>query len=344
MDPSAWLIAAALLALAAVLAAFEPRRLLPGLVATPALVWVALLLVGWVFAGALERLGMERGVWLVLGLLLAITALVALLGVFLLINTWTMMRRERLSAAALASGGIGALLLGYIAAAVAGIVTDSFELVVWLIFLGLPLGYLAWVFASFLFQGTLYGWWTRFAARPVDAVVVLGSGLGGGERVTPLLAARLDLGRRVYDKSRAAGRETILVPSGGQGEDELLSEAEAMTRYLREAGVDPDHIVVEDRSTDTQENLEFSREVLLAQEVSGRVAVATNNFHAFRAALLMRRAGLRGYTVGAPTARYYWPSATVREFLAIIRDHLVLNVVICALLSIPLAVFAVSRL
>ncbi|NLE98214.1 MAG: YdcF family protein, partial [Propionibacterium sp.] len=104
------------------------------------------------------------------------------------------------------------------------------------------------------------------------------------------------------------------------------------------------HVVLEDRSTNTEENLEFSKAVLRARDVDGRVAVTTNNFHAFRAALLMRRAGVPGYCLGAPTARYYWPSATVREFMAILRDHLVLNVVVSALLCLPLVAFAVSRL
>ncbi|NLE98763.1 MAG: YdcF family protein, partial [Propionibacterium sp.] len=316
------LLSLGLFLLGAVLAAVEPRRLLPGLVLTTSLIWMALLATQALFSGIIDRLGLERGAWIILGSLAALVALVALLGVFLLLNAWTMARRERLSPAAMASGGIGALLLGYIGLSVFAIVADSFQLVVWLMLIGLPVGYLAWVFASFLLYTGLYGGVMRLFVRPVEAVVVLGAGLGGGERVTPLLAARLDLGRRVYERSRLAAHDTILVPSGGQGDDEIISEAEAMGRYLEDAGVPKAHIALEDRSTNTEENLEFSRELLRARDVDGRVAVTTNNFHAFRAALLMRRAGMPGYSLGGPTARYYWPSATVREYMAILRDHL----------------------
>lgn len=36
---------------------------------------------------------------------------------------------------------------------------------------------------------------------------------------------------------------------------------------------------------------------------------------------MMRKAGLDGYATGARTARYFWPSAKVREFIAIVVDH-----------------------
>ena len=85
-----------------------------------------------------------------------------------------------------------------------------------------------------------------------------------------------------------------------------------MAEYLVRHGVDPDRIWMEAASQDTEENLANSRELLGAQEVSGRVAVVTNNFHAFRAALEMRDAKLPGYTIGSPTAGYFWPSATIR--------------------------------
>ena len=51
----------------------------------------------------------------------------------------------------------------------------------------------------------------------------------------------------------------------------------------------------------------------------------------------MRKAGLPGYAIGAHTAQYYWPSAMIREYAAILRDHRGLTVTAVGLLSIPLA-------
>lgn len=326
--------------LAVLLARAEPRRLAPGLIGVPAIALAGLSVLGAFLARA--QSDDERWAWVILGILGVIVLLVALLGLFLLINAWTVIRRERLGAAALASGGLGLAMLAYIVLCFVALYGNQVQLAFWLLCLGLPAGYLGYVFAAYLLYGSIYGFWMRRRAFPVDAVVVLGSGLGGGERVTPLLAARLDLGRAIYERSREAGHSTILITSGGKGPDEKLPEAEAMERYLIDAGVREADVLQEDRSTDTRENLTFSKELAQRHDVTGQVAVATNNYHAFRAALLMRAAGIPGYTVGAPVAFYYWPSATVREFIAILRDNLKLNAVILGVLCLPLLIMAAT--
>lgn len=338
-----WLPVLVLVVAGAFLVWRDPRRMLPGLVLT-----VALFLVAGQAAVALmslgNRLDSELGaVWVLLGFTAASILAVTVLGVFLIWNTVEMTRKEGLRPAAIATGLVGAVFLSYVVLSVIAVRTNSVELVLWLILFGLPISYLGFVFTAYLLYSVSYVAATNRFGRAVDAVVVLGSGLLGGNRVSRLLAARIDLGRHVYEKSRAAGRGTVLLPSGGQGEDEELSEAEAMRRYMLDKGVEPGHIIVEDRSRDTRQNLLFSTEVMKREGISGEVAVATNNFHAFRAAILMREAGLPGYSVGAPTARYYWPSATVREFLAILRDHLKVNVVMVVLASLPLLAFAATR-
>lgn len=316
----------------------DPRRMPPGLVLTG----VVFFLLGRLLSELVhlaENLDPELGaVWVLVAFMGVALMAVVVLGVFLIWNTFEMLRKEGRRPAALLTGAIGALLLAYVVAAVLGVLLNSFELTVWLMFAGLPLGYIGFVFAAFLVYSSVYGWATRRFGKPVGAVVVLGAGLLGGERVSPLLSARLDLGMELYERSRAAGLETVLVPSGGRGADEKLAEAEAMGNYLREKGVPNQHILLEDRSTDTRENLEYSAEVIRRAGVGEDVAVATNSYHAFRAATLMRDAGVPGYAVGSPTARYYWPSATVREFIAILRDNLVVNAVIVGVLCLPFIV------
>ena len=69
--------------------------------------------------------------------------------------------------------------------------------------------------------------------------------------------------------------------------------------------------------------------------------MVTDSFHAFRAALLTRRAGVDGQVLGARTARYYWPSATIREFVAILVEHRIANliaVLVLVVLGVLLAV------
>lgn len=343
MDLSFWVPTALLTIWLIIGVLLEPRRFGWGILLAVILFQAAALLL--LDVGTLVR-DVGGGDALTYGLLGTFALLmlgVLLLGLFLVVNAWTMWRKEGLGLAPRISGAIGVALLGYLAMGVLAVVFDVQALAPTLLFIGLPAGYVGFLFVAFLLYSLLYVWVSNRFGRPVDAVVVLGSGLGGGERVTPLLAGRLRRGREVFEKSQQAGRDPVLIVSGGKGDDERLSEAQAMANWLTDEGFGG-ALALEDRSTDTEENLEFSADLIRADNKTGRVAVATSDYHAFRAAIIMRKAHIKGYTVGCKTARYYWPSATVREFLAILLEHSRVNLAIIVLLSLPLTFYAYGQL
>lgn len=105
-----------------------------------------------------------------------------------------------------------------------------------------------------------------------------------------------------------------------------------MADYLVEHGVPADQVLREDRSTSTFENLTFSNEIMAAQNPDYRCLIVTNNYHAMRAAFTARKAKVNGQVLGSPTAAYFWPSATIREFLAILADHKWINGIIVGLI------------
>ncbi|WP_033212425.1 YdcF family protein [Kitasatospora phosalacinea] len=190
--------------------------------------------------------------------------------------------------------------------------------------------YLSFLFACFVGYAYLYG---RLTPREdVDYVVVLGTGLLDGSRVPPLLVSRLERGRRLYDRQVDRGRSPLLVASGGKGSDEQLPESHAMADYLVERGFPADRIIREDRSRTTEENLRFSHAIMAAADPDYRCVVVTNNFHAFRAAVFARREGVHGHVVGSPTAAYFWPSATIREFVAVLVIYRWANLAVGTLL------------
>jgi len=341
----------ALLSCAAALLAWrDPRRLSIG---------VYLVLAGGLaIVGLLGRLALLLDdsddpmplAWALVGALVTAYLGLVALGVASVLNGVAMVRREGRSPAHLLSLAFGLVVLGYCALVLAVWWVDqrqsavALDLFLWLVALGLPLGHLALVFVAFVAYGLLYGWAARRWARPVDAVIVLGAGLRG-DRPTPLLAARLDRGREALERSRARGRDTHLICSGGQGPDEVVPEAVAMANHLAEAGVDRDLLWLEDRSTSTEENLRLSAQVAAEHGLeSGRFAVVTNDYHVLRAALLMRQLGLAGFGLGAPTARYFWPSAVLREYAAILWEHRRLNAVLLALTCLPMLVLVVRAL
>ncbi|WP_449483834.1 YdcF family protein [Streptomyces avidinii] len=283
------------------------------------------------------------------GLATAVVALVLLvpvlgtlaLGVFLISNGLTMIRKEGRSPATLLSfaAGVGIFLLISFVLVTANTGPPALDaVVVCVVFLA---AYVSFLFLCFLAYAYLYG---RIRVRgDVDYVVLLGSGLVGGDRVPPLLASRLRKGREIHDAQIArGGRVPLLLASGGKGSDEKLPEARAMADWLIAEGVPEEHLRLEDRSRTTEENLEFSRAVMEADDPGYRCVVVTNNFHAFRAAMMARKAGVNGQVLGSPTAKYFWPSATIREFVAVFWEHRIANLGICGSIIALTAVLALA--
>lgn len=178
----------------------------------------------------------------------------------------------------------------------------------------------AWFFLSFVAL-LLYSWLYRSLPRKrqYEFIVIHGAGLNGTE-LTPLLRGRVD---RAYDLWIKQEKRGIFIPSGGQGSDEEISEAEAMARYLRSRGVSDSSIVVEDHSTTTWENLTYSRDLIarLSDGAPRRAALVTSDYHVFRTALYARAVGFRADGLGSKTAGYYFPTAFIREFIAISRRY-----------------------
>ncbi|WFP17568.1 YdcF family protein [Citricoccus muralis] len=287
---------------------------------------LGLVLAGVGFSGWRYEAGDHLPLLLLIGISLGVLLLFNLLGypglvVFLIWSGVTILRRESrtLGNGLALLAGIGLLFLPGTLERLAPqgeIRDDPWYMIGYGVhtFAILVVAYFSAVFALFLIGSLLYRW-RRSSTRP-SAVVVLGSGLIQGE-VPPLLGARL---RRGVEVQRIFTPAPVLIPSGGQGADEPRSEGEAMAEYLRdELGVPATQIQPETESRTTRENLINSRALLGSKH--DPITVVTSSYHVFRAALLTRRLGLTAHVVGARTAWYYLPSAILREFAAVLRDH-----------------------
>ncbi|WP_354379712.1 YdcF family protein [Streptomyces sp. PvR034] len=265
-------------------------------------------------------------------LVLAVPTLgVVALALFLIANGVTMARKEGVALANLLSLLAGLAIVGLLVLTALALATESDALAVPVATVLLVSLYVSFLFLCFLGYAYLYG---RIRVRgDVDFVVMLGSGLIGGDRVPPLLASRLRKGMRIHAAQTARGGPApLLLASGGKGSNEKVAEARAMADWLIAEGVPAEHVLLEDRSRTTEENLLFS-ERIMAETVPGyRCVVVTNNFHAFRAAMMARKARVNGQVLGSPTAAYFWPSATIREFVAVFMEHKLVNLVICGAL------------
>lgn len=122
--------------------------------------------------------------------------------------------------------------------------------------------------------------------------------------------------------------DLTVVVSGGQGSNEPTTEARAMRDYLVAHGAAEDHILMEEKSHNTWQNLNYSYELLREQgygEQIDSVLVVSNGFHLARVRLLFPRVWEHGTlsTLAAPSSHlggaiYSYlrePAALVKSFV-----------------------------
>ncbi len=155
--------------------------------------------------------------------------------------------------------------------------------------------------------------------RDLDCVIVLGAQVKGK---TPSRSLRKRL-----DTAASYAREnpdTLLILSGGQGSGEEITEAQAMYEYLVKAGIDPERMKKEEKSTTTRENLEFC---LPMTGEGKRVGILSNNFHIYRATALAKKCGYQQvYGIPAPADLFMQPHFIVREVFALVKEKAVGNI------------------
>jgi uncharacterized SAM-binding protein YcdF (DUF218 family) len=124
-------------------------------------------------------------------------------------------------------------------------------------------------------------------ARPADAIVVLGSQVYPGGRPGPSLARRADHAAALYRQGYAGH----IICTGGLAEPAPKSEARVACDRLAEAGVPREALLLEERSTSTEENAAFSAAIMRERSWDSAVIVS-DGYHLLRAALMFGRAGI----------------------------------------------------
>ena len=165
----------------------------------------------------------------------------------------------------------------------------------------------------------------RHVPAPVqDYILILGCGFRKDGTLPPLLRGRVDKAIEFWRAQMAQGREAVLIPSGGQGGDEPMPEAEAMGNYLRSCGIPERVILEENRSRNTYQNMEFSKKLIEEREENANdknVIFVTTNYHVFRSGIWAGLAGLRAEGLGSRTKWWFWPNAFVRECIGLLANR-----------------------
>lgn len=142
------------------------------------------------------------------------------------------------------------------------------------------------------------------------AVIVLGGGIRG-DQPSLMLKRRLDVSYRYLLKNSDA----YCIVTGCQAADEIMPESVVMKNYLVSEGIAPERVIIEDKSTNTLENLKFASELM--PDKNTPVVVVTDNFHQLRANYYARKAELSACGLSSMTPWGLLPTYWVREMLGL---------------------------
>ena len=139
-------------------------------------------------------------------------------------------------------------------------------------------------------------------AGDCTVAVVLGAQVNG-RTPSRILRERLDAAVSLA----ADNPSMILILSGSQGSGEEITEAQAMKEYLTGHGIPSERLLLEEKSTDTMENLYFSMKLAEENRIHPKqICIVTSEFHCARASFLARRLGISARCFPSDTGLWYY--------------------------------------
>ena len=170
-----------------------------------------------------------------------------------------------------------------------------------------------------------------------DYMLILGCQIKKDGSLTPLLKGRVDKALAFRNEQlKETKKDLIFIPSGGKGNDEIISEAEAMKNYLLANGIKEKNILMEDKSKNTYENILFSNKLI--KDKNANIAFSTTNYHVLRAGLIASEQGLKLEGIGSKTKSYFWINAFIREFIGTLYSERKKHIIVFTLIVIMIII------
>lgn len=112
--------------------------------------------------------------------------------------------------------------------------------------------------------------------------------------------------------------DSKVVVSGGKSNYSVIPEAHVMKKFLIKHGIDSSRIIIEDRATNTFENLKYTKNIL--KDVD-EILIISSKYHLFRASILSKRVGFkRTYLIGSDVEVSSKFKNISREVFAVIKS------------------------
>ena len=175
-----------------------------------------------------------------------------------------------------------------------------------------------------------------------DCIIILGCRVKKDGDLSNLLKGRVDRAIEFSQmQKQETGKEIIFVPSGGKGDDEPISEAQAMKNYLIKKGINEDSILIEDKSINTYENIKLSNSLIESKIKNAKTAFATTNYHVFRTMIIANNQNLNIEGIGAKTKTYFWVNAFIREYVATLVSEKKKNIRMMIIIMLGVLFFSI---
>lgn len=133
---------------------------------------------------------------------------------------------------------------------------------------------------------------------PSDVAIVLGAAVWDGE-VSPVYRERINHAISLYED----GFVDYIILTGGFGEGSYKSDSQVAKEYALSQGIPEERLLIEEKSTITEENLEFSKEVMEENDLETAIIVS-DPLHMKRSMLIAKDYNITALSSPTTTSMY----------------------------------------
>ena len=133
---------------------------------------------------------------------------------------------------------------------------------------------------------------------PADVAIVLGAAISDGE-VSPVYRERINHAITLHEE----GTVDFIILTGGFGEGSYKSDSQVAKEYALSQDVPEERILIEEKSTITEENLEFSKEIMEENDLETAIIVS-DPLHMKRAMLMAKDYNITALSSPTTTSMY----------------------------------------
>jgi uncharacterized SAM-binding protein YcdF (DUF218 family) len=133
---------------------------------------------------------------------------------------------------------------------------------------------------------------------PADVAIVLGAAISDGE-VSPVYRERINHAINLYEE----GTVDYIILTGGFGDGSFKSDSQVAKEYALSQGIPEESILIEEKSNITEENLEFSKEIMDENNLKTAIIVS-DPLHMKRSMLMAEDYNINALSSPTTTSMY----------------------------------------